>query len=96
MLGGSCPLHGWVLFDHLAHTFLISGSIFLENVVCICLRRRFGIGVVQQVLNSNENLLQCDRRAPGFFFIQDREANGARGIDIRVEEGRSEFAYVVK
>jgi hypothetical protein len=43
-------------------------------------------------LNAEEDLLDGDGGLPGFLFVEDREADGAGWVDVRVEERRREFA----
>jgi hypothetical protein len=43
-------------------------------------------------LNAEKNLLDGNGGLPGFLFVEDRQANGARRVDVWVEERRGEFA----
>jgi hypothetical protein len=43
-------------------------------------------------LDTQQNLLDSDRGLPSFIFVQDRQADGARWIDVWVEQRRDEFA----
>ena len=74
------------------HFPLIRSSIFLEKVVCVGLCWRFRVWVVKKILNTKQDLFDRDRGFPALFFIQDRQADGTRWIDVWVEQGRSEFA----
>lgn len=47
--------------------------------------RRLGVGVVEQVLDAKEDLLHRDGRFPRFLLVQDREADGAGWVDVRME-----------
>jgi len=47
-----------------------------------------GVGVVQEILYSHEDLFDGNGRAPAFFFIQNGQTNGPTGIDIGVKQGR--------
>lgn len=60
-----------VLFDDLLDLTLVCSSIFLEQVICICLGGRFGVGFVEQFLDAEEDLFDGDGRLPAFFFVQD-------------------------
>lgn len=71
---------------------LICRTVLLEQIECLGLRRRVWVGVVQQVLDPEQDLLDCDGGLPAFFFVEDREADGAGGVDVGVEEGGDEFA----
>jgi hypothetical protein len=73
---------------------LIRCSIFLEEVVSVGLGWGVGVWLVEQVLDTEENLLNGDRWLPCIFFIQDRQADRAGGVDVGVEERWDEFAYL--
>ena len=45
-------------------------------------------------MDTEENLLDGDRRFPCLFFIQNVQADRARGVDVGVEERGDEFAYL--
>lgn len=64
-------LHGWVLLDNLLDTPLICRAILLEKVVGVGLRRGLRVRVIQQVLDSEKDLLDGDGRAPCFLFVKD-------------------------
>ena len=81
-----------VLFDDALHFLLVRLTIFLKQIVGVCLCWRFRVRIIEQVLNAKENLLDCDRRFPAFFFVQDRKANRARRVDVGVKERWNEFA----
>jgi hypothetical protein len=53
-----------------------------------------GVWLVEQVLDSEENLLDGDSRLPCIFFVQDGQADGAGGVNVGVEERWDEFAYL--
>ena len=74
------------------HFPLVRRAVLLEQVVGICLRRRFGVGVVEEVLDADEDLLDSDGWLPGLLLVQYRQADGATWIDIRVEQRWNEFA----
>lgn len=90
---GTTYLHGRVLADNLAHLALITRTVLLEHVVCFGLRRGFGIGIVEKILDTEEDLLNRNRRSPGLFFIENRQADGAGWVDIRVEQRGCKFTY---
>ncbi len=51
--------------------------------------RSLGLGIVyrgHQVLNPNQALFDGNGRPPTLFFVENGEANGARRIDVGVEE----------
>jgi hypothetical protein len=64
---------------------LVCGAIFLEEVVGISLGWRVGVGVIEEVLNTEKNLLDGNRRLPTLFLVQNRQADGTRGVDVGVE-----------
>jgi hypothetical protein len=88
-------LRSWVVSYNPLDLVLICSPILLEEVVCVSLSWRVGVGVIEKVLNSEEDLLDGDGRLPALLFIQDRQADGARGIDVGVEERWDEFAWTV-
>ena len=51
--------------------FVVGLSILLEEVVGFSLSRRFRIGIVEQILDSKENLLDGDRWFPSLLLVQD-------------------------
>ena len=63
------------------------------------LRRIEVVGVIEQRLYANEQVLDCQRGLPRLVGVEEREADLARGIDIGVEEGlvlrrhQGELAY---
>lgn len=77
--------------DALDPTFILL-TIFLEEIVRLSLGWRLGVGVVEQVLNAKQDLLHRDGRLPCLFFVEDRETDRARWVDIGVEERGDKFA----
>lgn len=71
---------------------IVPGAVLLEKIVSVGLSWRVGVGVVEQVLNTKQDLLDSNRRLPTFLLIQDRKTDCARWVDVRVEKGRNEFA----
>jgi hypothetical protein len=47
-----------------------------------------------KAIQRETDLFDGNSGLPSFLLIENREANRARGIDVRVEKGGSEFAYV--
>lgn len=88
-------LRSWVFSYNPLDLVLICSPIPSEEVVCVSLSWRVGVGVIEKVLNSEEDLLDGDGRLPALLFIQDRQADGARGIDVGVEERWDEFAWTL-
>ena len=52
-------------------------TVFFEQVVGLGLGWRIWIWVIEEVLDPEKNLLDCDSRLPAFFLIQDGEADGS-------------------
>lgn len=82
-----------VFFHDLTDSLLVGLAIVLVERVGVRLRRRVEIRIVQQILDAAEDLLDRDRGLPSLLLVQDRQANGARWVDIGVEKRRDEFAY---
>jgi hypothetical protein len=81
------------VFSHnLSNASFICGAVFAEQIVRFCLRRRFWVRVIEEVLDTEQNLLDGNGRPPGFFFVQNRQTDGAGRVHVRVEERRDEFA----
>lgn len=70
---------------------LVFYFIPLEEVVRLGLRGRLGVGIVEQILYAQKDLLDGNGRFPGLVFVEDRKADGAGGVDIRMEQRRNEF-----
>lgn len=43
-------------------------------------------------MDAQENLLDRDGWLPCLFLVENRQADGARGIDVRMEQRRYKFA----
>ena len=86
-------LGGRVSPDLLLHASLVLDSVLLEEIVGLGLGGRLGVRVVEKVLHAEGNLLHGDGRLPTLVLVQDRKADSARGVDVRVEQGRRESAY---
>lgn len=82
-----------ILADDTLDSFLILHLVSLEQVVRLGLGGRLGIGVVQKILDAQEDLLDSDSRLPSLVFVEDRQADGTGWVDIRMEQRRDEFAY---
>jgi len=72
---------------------LIRAPILLEEIVCFGLGRGFGVGIVEEILNAEQDLFDGNGRLPTFLLIQNAEAHGSGWIDVGVKEGRYEFAF---
>ena len=83
----------WVIFDNVLDLLVVCVTVLFEQVVGFGLGWRIWIWIIEEVLDPEKNLLDCDSRLPAFFFIQDGEADGSRRVDIWMEERRHKFAY---
>ena len=81
-----------VVLDDLPHGLFVRNAVFLEQVVRLSLCGRLRVHFVEQHLNAEEDLLDGDGGLPSFLFVEDRQADGARRVDVRVEERWGEFA----
>ena len=68
-------------------------SILSVGHVGISLSRTFLVRVAHQVLNAEQNLRNRQGGSPIFILVQDGKAHCSRGIYVRVEEYRYEFAF---
>lgn len=85
-------LWSWIVSDNSLDLAFVCSSILLEQIVRIGLCWRVGVGFIEKLLDPKENLLNSDCRLPTFFLIQNRQADGARGVNVWVEERWNEFA----
>jgi hypothetical protein len=92
---GSSRLGRGVLPNDTLDAPLVLYLVSLEEVVGLGLRGRLGVGVVQQVLDAEQDLLDGNGGLPGLIFVEDGQADGAGRVDVGVEQGRNEFAYIV-
>jgi hypothetical protein len=83
---------GGVISDDLLDLLVVGSAVLAEQVVCLSLSRRLGVGLVQQRLNAEEDLLDGDGGLPAFLFVENGQANGSGRVDVGVEERRNEFA----
>ena len=84
-----------IVFHNGFDLLFVGLAISFEEVIRISLCWRIGIWIVQQVLDTEENLLDSDGWLPTLFFIQDGKANSTGGIDVGVEKWGNKFAYVL-
>lgn len=75
-----------ILLSLLSDLVFVQCFIFLKGVKCVGLGRRVKVGGVKQFLDTKKNLLHCERWSPVLILVQYTQADGARGIDIRVPE----------
>jgi hypothetical protein len=90
-----CParrlLGCWVLANDAAHSLLVLDSVSLEQIIRLSLSRRLRVRVVEQVLDTQQNLLHRDGRLPSLILVQNRKTDRARGVDVGMEQRRDEF-----
>lgn len=82
-----------VISDDLLDLLLVGSAILAEQVVGLGLGRRLGIGLVQQGLDAEKDLLDGDGGFPAFLFIENGQADGSRRVDVGVEKWRDELAW---
>lgn len=66
-----------VVADQTANPLLVLGAILLKQVVRLCLGRRLGVRVVEEVLDAQQDLLDGDGGLPCLLLVENRQANGA-------------------
>lgn len=71
---------------------LVLGLVVHKKLVGLGLGGAVGVGIVQEVLNAEEHLLDGDRGPPPLLLVEDGEADGAGGVDVGMEQGRDELA----
>lgn len=81
-----------VIPDDLLDLLVVGSAILAEEVVGFSLSGRLGVGLVQQRLNAEKNLLDGDSGLPAFLFVENGEADGAGGVDVGMEERRNKLA----
>lgn len=81
-----------ILANYAPDALFVLDLVFLEQIVGVGLGGRLGVGVVEQVLDAQKNLLDRDGRLPGLFLVENRQADGARGVDVGMEQRRDKFA----
>lgn len=82
----------WVVSHDPLDLVLVCCAVLLEEIVGIGLCWRVWVGVVEKVLDTEENLLNRNRWLPSFLLVQNGQADGSRGVDVWVEEWGNEFA----
>lgn len=81
-----------IVLDDRLDLLLICDPVLLEQVVGLCLCGTLRVDLIQQELNSQQNLLDGDGGLPSLFFVEDAETDGAGRVDVGVEERWREFA----
>jgi hypothetical protein len=81
-----------VVLDDTADFPLILGLVPLEEVVGVGLCGRIRVGVVEQVLDAQGDLLNGDGGLPRLVIVEDGQADGTGRVDIGMEQRRDELA----
>ena len=82
----------WVVPHNPLDLAFICYSVLLEEIVCIRLSRGVWVGIIEQILDSKENLLDSDRRLPTLLLVMDGQTDSTGRVDVGVEERWDEFA----
>jgi hypothetical protein len=82
-----------VVLDDAADLLLVGLPVLLEQVEGIGLGGRLWVGLVEERLDTEQNLPDGDGGLPAFFLVQDGQADGAGRVDVWVEERRGEFTW---
>jgi len=70
-----CALRRRVLTDNAFDASLVLGAVLLEHIICLGLSWRLRVGIVEKVLDTQEDLLDGDGWLPGLFLVQNRQAH---------------------
>src|SRR5699024_8856139 len=62
------------------------------NCVSLSLCRILDVGLGQQFLNAQQDLLHSDRGSPVLFLVQQRQTHGSRWVNVGVKKWRFELA----
>jgi hypothetical protein len=72
---------------------LVLRGLLHEKHISVALRRRLGVGVRQQLLDSQQHVSNSQRGPPPFVLVENGQADRARGVDVGVKEARGEFGF---
>ena len=81
-----------MVLDDAADSPLVLDLVLLVEVVGVGLGGRVRVGVIEQVLDAQGDLLDGNGGLPGLVFVEDGQADGAGRVDVRMEQRRDEFA----
>ena len=81
-----------ILLDDLLDLALIRSLVLFKQIERVGLGGGIRVGFIEEGLDTEQDLLDVYRGLPAFFFVEDGEADGARGVDVWVEERGYEFA----
>jgi len=69
-----------------ANSLLVISSVLAIGGVCFCLRRVLDVGIVEQILDADQELLDGDCWPPVLILVQQAEANCSRRVDVGVKQ----------
>ena len=87
---------GRVLDGLTSNTSSVLALVVDEELVCFGLSGTVWVGVIEQVLDSNQDLFDGDCWAPSFLLVQNRQANGTGRVHVGMEQRRDKFAWKTK
>ena len=61
-----------MVLNNLLDPLLVAFSVLLEEVVGVRLGGRFRVRIIEEILNTKEDLLDCDGGLPALLLIQYR------------------------
>ena len=71
---------------------LVLGLVVHEELVGLRLGGTVGVGIVEEVLDAQEHLLDGDGGTPSLLLVEDGQADGPGRVDVGMEQGRDELA----
>lgn len=82
-----------VLLDAHLDAGAVAVDVLFKQRIRVRLRWALRIRLVEEALNAEENVFDCNRRLPSLVLVEDAQADRAAGVDVRMEECRGEFAF---
>lgn len=73
------------------HPLFVFGAVLAIAGVGLGLSRILDVGVIEQVLDAQKQLLDGDSRSPILLLVQQGQTHRAGGVHIGVEQGRHEL-----
>jgi len=74
-----------------AHALLVVGSVLAVGGVSLCLSRVLDVGIVEEILDADQELFDGDGRPPILVLVQETQADGSGWINVGVEQRRAEL-----
>jgi len=74
-------------------SFLVVCSVLAISGVCFCLCGILDVGVVEEVLNANQELLDGNGRSPILILVQQTQTHCARGVHVGVKQRWTELDF---